>query len=268
MKKDIRLIAIDLDDTMLHDDNTVSQTTIDTIKEAEGRGVRILVATGRMFQTAQPVGKALGLGDIPMVIYSGGMIQRALSGTIDYENPVPLEVAKAILAMAKEKGWYLQTYIDDELLVHEYVAATALYEKVTGAKAVVKGDAFYTPPKAPLKILAIDTKERLDEIMKALQGYVGNAVTMVRSKETYLEIIAPNASKGEAVRAMAEEWQIPMEQVMAIGNAPNDIPMLEIAGLAVAVANSEEAVKAVAHYVTASNNDDGVAQVIRKFVLE
>ena len=111
----MKLLAIDLDDTLLRDDNTVSDYTKEVLKKAQDKGIEVLIATGRMYQTAYPVAHRLGLGDVPMVLYSGGVIQRVESKELIWERAIPPEVAHKVLAIAKEHNIYIQSYIDDEL---------------------------------------------------------------------------------------------------------------------------------------------------------
>jgi len=127
----MKLLAIDLDDTLLRDDNTVSDYTKEVLKKAQDKGIEVLIATGRMYQTAYPVAHRLGLGDVPMVLYSGGVIQRVESKELIWERAIPPEVAHKVLAIAKEHNIYIQSYIDDELLVHSETEFSRLYEEIT-----------------------------------------------------------------------------------------------------------------------------------------
>ena len=150
----IKMIAIDLDDTLIRDDTTVSDYTKDTIRRAQQKGIHIMIATGRMYATASPYGRMLGLGDIPMMLFGGGLIQTLESKKILYSHPIPQEDAAQLLSLAKEKGWMMQSYIDDVLRVAEYNHWVADYERITHSHAVVCGDDFYTPCGAPDKLLS------------------------------------------------------------------------------------------------------------------
>ena len=115
---DIRLLAIDLDDTLVREDNTISDYTRSILKKVQTKGIHIVIATGRMYQTARPVGHAMDMGDLPMILFSGGLVQRIESGEKLWEQTVDVAVAKEILQLAKANDWYVQSYVDDELLVH------------------------------------------------------------------------------------------------------------------------------------------------------
>lgn len=265
--KPIRMIVIDLDDTLLSDSITVSERTIKAIGQAKQQGVEVAIATGRMFTTARPYGKMLNLGDIPMVLFSGALVQTVESGKILYHNPVSQEETTKLLAIAKDHGWMMQTYIDDVLYVPEHNHWVQGYEDITGITAVVQGEAFYHPQGASSKILAYGEKADLDHFMVLIEEAMPGRFTLFRSKPTFLEIIKKGVDKGMGLDFLCDYFHIPAENVMAIGNSMNDIGMLKKAGLAVAVGNAEQPVKDISDYITATNNDDGVAQSIEKYVL-
>ena len=263
----MKLLAIDLDDTLLRDDNTVSDYTKDVLKQAQEKGIEVLIATGRMYQTAYPVAHCLGLGDVPMVLYSGGVIQRVESKKLILERSIPPEVARKVLAIAKKHKIYIQSYIDDELLVPSETDFSRLYEEITGAKAMYVGDAIYEPQKGPNKLLVVEEPERMAEVIEILSKEVGDMVDLVRSKVNFLEIVAPHVSKGEALAFMGERLGIGLEDMVSFGNSENDISMLQATGHSVAVGNAEEHVKAIAKEVCDTNENDGVAKWIDANVL-
>ena len=263
----MRLLAIDLDDTLLRDNNTVSDYTKAVLKQAQDKGIEVLIATGRMYQTAYPVAHRLGLGDVPMVLYSGGVIQRVESKELIWERAIPPEVASKVLAIAKEHNIYIQSYIDDELLVHSETEFSRLYEEITGAKAMYVGDAIYEPRKGTNKLLVVEEPERMAEVIAILSKEVGGMVDLVRSKVNFLEIVAPHVSKGEALAFMGERLGIGLEDMVSFGNSENDISMLQVTGHSVAVGNAEEHVKTIAKEVCDTNEKDGVAKWIEANVL-
>ena len=256
-KSTIRMIALDLDGTLLRSDSSVSPRTLSAIQEACSRGVVVAIATGRMYATASPYGKLLGLGDIPMMLYAGGLIQTVESKRKLFEQAIDVQDAAELLALTKRMGWQMQTYIDDVLRVAEYDEWIQDYERITHCRSVVCGDDFYTPQGAPNKLLSRGEHE------EAMPG----RFTILFSDPTFLEIMPKGVNKGIGLHRLGELFQVPVEQIMAVGDSPNDVDMLKEAGFAVAMDNASPAVKDVVDYVTAGNDDDGVAKVIEKFVL-
>ena len=265
--KPIRMIAIDLDDTLIRDDTTVSERTIRTIGAAKAKGIEVVIATGRMYSMARPYGELMQLGDIPMMLFSGALVQTLESKKILYHNPVSLENVQKLVMMAKQNGWVMQTYIDDVLCAPVHNHWVGEYERVTGAHVQIVGDEFYSPKGAASKILAYGEKEEMQNMIQAIEAAFPGVFTLVRSKATFLEIISKGVNKGIGLQRLCDYFKIPAENVMAFGNSQNDLEMLQTAGFSVAVGNAEENLKKAADYVTASNNDDGVAAAIEKFIL-
>ncbi|SUP37114.1 Cof-type HAD-IIB family hydrolase [Veillonella criceti] len=267
MRDSIKLLAIDLDDTLVRDDNTISEYTRKILQQAQDKGIQIVIATGRMYQTARPVGLALGLGDLPMILFSGGLVQRIESGEKLWEQTIPVPIAKEILALARDNDWYVQSYETDALLVHHETEQSRFYEKTVGAKAVYIGDDLYTNVTGPNKLLFLEEPAKLEVISKLLQEKYGDVLEIVRSKVNFLEINCGHCTKGSTLANMVTDLGLRASEVVAFGNSQNDISMLEYAGTAVAVANAEDNVKAIAQIVCPSNEDDGVAHWIEENIL-
>lgn len=268
MKHSIKLLAIDLDDTLVRDDNTISEYTRKILQRAQAKGIQIVIATGRMYQTARPVGLALGLGDLPMILFSGGLVQRIESGEKLWEQTIPVPIAKEILELARVNDWYVQSYENDDLLVHHETEQSQFYEKTVGAKAVYVGDALYTEVTGPNKLLFLEDPAKLEGIINILQAKYGDILEIVRSKVNFLEVNSSNCTKGSTLATMVKDLGFTAEEVVAFGNSQNDISMLTYAGTAVAVANAEPNVKAVAQSICPSNEDDGVAHWIEENILK
>lgn len=263
----IKMVAIDCDETLVRSDNTVSEYTVNVLQRLQQKGVHITIATGRMFQTAKPIGVALHLGNVPMILFSGGLIQELETGHKLFEQTVPIDVVHHIFQLGQQYNWHIQAYVNDHLLCHHRNWQSDRYEHQTGAVAEFLGDAIYTLLSEPNKLIAIDTEEGIDRIIDILTPLVGNEVTLVRSQRDFLEITAPNVSKGRALAQLAMDNNIGLEHIISFGNAENDISMLSETGYSVAVSNAAEHVKAVAHEVCGHHNEDGVAHWIEKNLL-
>lgn len=263
----IKMIAIDMDDTLLRDDNTISEYTRQVLKKAMAKGIRIVIATGRMFQAARPAGKQIGLGDVPMVCYTGSLTGLCESGKVLRNVTIDLPLALEILDTVREHGWQAQTYIDDELYVPYRNQNVADYEKQCGVTAHVQGDAFYVPVKAPTKILVMEHDPQImKEIETVMREKFGSLVNQVKSKPYFFEMNHLSCSKGNALRALADEWGISCEEIMTFGNGNNDVSMLSMTPWGFAVANASEDAKKAAAHETVSNNEDGVAKAIERYM--
>lgn len=266
--KEITFLAIDLDDTLLNDKNQITKRTANAIAKARRRGIFVVIATGRMYATAKPVAKALNMGDVPMILYSGGSVQRAQSGTKVEEHAIPLDIANSLIKLCKDNNWYVQAYVNDELLVREYTDKTAEYEADTGARAKVIGNKMDLLAARPIKLLVIEEKSVLEKVAKLINTLYGDTIQAMRSKDHYLEIIIKGVSKGEAMLGIANRLGVTQDHIMAFGNAPNDISMLQESCVAVAMGNADDKVKAMADIIAPSNTEDGVAAIIEEYLLK
>ncbi|MBP2645020.1 MAG: yidA 2 [Firmicutes bacterium] len=262
----IKLIALDLDDTLLDKSKTISARNRRAIERAIEAGVTVTVSTGRMYQSALPYVLELGL-DVPIITYNGALIKWGKSGETLFDLPVDRATTREMLALFKEHDWYLQAYIDDQLYVAQANEYSDYYKRMTGIAAIALGDAFYTLEGTPSKMMAIADSVLLTRIREKVNEVFGPRVNLAVSGPRYLEIVNPMVSKGRALALLAKHLGITREQVMAVGDSQNDLPMLQYAGWGVAMANAMPEVQAAADAVTSANDVDGVAEAIEKYVL-
>lgn len=264
---DIKLIALDLDDTLLDHSNQISPRTREVIRQAADQGVAVTVATGRMYSSALQFAQQLAL-NIPLITYNGALVKNALSGEVLVHKPLAEDTARQVLALFKERGWYVQVYLDDTLYVAERNEKALYYEQLTGIRSVPVGDRLYTMGGTPTKLLALSEPGEIKIINETVAAVFGDTLYTAVSKPNYLEMANPSVNKGKALAFLAGRLGITRQQVMAVGDSVNDLDMLEYAGLGVAMGNASERIKAVADAVTESNDADGVAEAILKYVLK
>ena len=262
----IKLVAVDMDDTLLDGTLQVSPRTCEAIHKAQEQGVVVTIATGRMFSSALPFAKQLNI-QAPLIVYNGGMVRYPISKEMVFHKTIEADVAGKIVEFFRQRGWYLQSYINDELYVAERTAEAIYYEKFANIKAIVVGDEFYSMKHEPTKFLALSEPDTIQQILKVVNAEFGGAVFAATSKATFLELTHPSVNKGHALAALADKLAIRREEVMAIGDSNNDYPMIDYAGFGVAMGNASERVKKIAQAVTAHNNAHGVAEAIEKYVL-
>lgn len=262
-----KLIVTDLDDTLLRDDQTLSDRSIETIRKAMARGVRVTIATGRMFPSALPYAQALGLTG-PMLCCQGAQIADIETGRSIRETVVPMALALEALRFAEARGLYVQYYSPEEYFFERECGESQYYARVAGVTGRALGrrcsDAL---DFEPIKLLIIADPTLIRQAYAEATELFGSRMAVAISKSNYLEFTHPDANKGAAVAELAGLLGLANDDVMACGDALNDLPMLRFAGLGVAVANGDEHVKAQANAVTDSNEDDGVAKAIEKYVL-
>lgn len=261
-----KLIAIDVDDTLLNDEIKVTEATKAALKAAIDQGVTVTLATGRMFASAQQIAKQIEL-NVPIITYQGSLVKTLLGEEVLYERSVPMDGARQIFEYCERKGLHLQLYVRDELYTTEDNEKVRGYSKLSNVPYIVEPDYEKLLQEPLTKMLIIDDPDLLDEVAEELRAIVGDTVHITKSKAHYLEFMHKEGTKGHAVKFMAERIGCTLDQVIAIGDAWNDREMVEVAGLGVAMGNAVEPLKAIADYITLSNNEDGVAHVIEKFIL-
>lgn len=263
----IKLVAVDMDDTLLDGTLCVSPRTCEAIHKAQEQGVVVTIATGRMFVSALPFAQQLNI-QAPLITYNGGMVRYPISKEMVFHKTIEKDVADKVVALFRQQGWYLQSYMNDELYVVERCEKARAYEKLADVEAIVVGNAFYSMKHEPTKMLTIAEPHEIKEIQRVINREFSGDIFTATSKSHYLELTHPSVNKGSALAILAKKLNISCEEVMAIGDSDNDYPMIEYAGFGVAMGNASDRVKGIAQAVTAHNNAHGVAEAIEKYILK
>lgn len=266
----IKLIASDLDDTLLELDGTISAENKRMIKKALDEGVIFTIATGRMFTSAARYGLELGLSPKqPIICYNGALIKR-LSGETLYEQPLAVDVATSFVSYGQERKWSINAYYNDELYVSRLDEKIEEYANFTGVGVREVGDlaAFIRDGDLSLsKLLVIGDPQKIPAWGEEVKRLFQAKAQITQSRAKFIEVTSPTAHKGKALLWLAQFFGFKQEEIMAIGDSHNDLTMVQMAGLGVAVANARQTVKKAAHHITAAHTENGVARAIEKFVL-
>lgn len=264
----IRFIAFDLDGTLLNSDKKISPRNIEALKRAEAKGVKITLCTGRASAAVKDYVEELGMKG-PVITFQGSKIVDTATGEVIFEKGLTPEEILPIITLCEEEGIHLNLYTDDVIYIEKENEESTYYKRFapnTEMREVGKLSAFMTKPTTKLLMLA--PRKKLEEIRPRVAALLGPGMDMFYSSEVFLEVVNKEGNKGNAVKYIAEEYYgFSQNEVMTFGDHLNDLSMIQYAGLGVAMANGEERLKQEADYVTLSNNDDGVAFALEKFVL-
>ena len=261
---DIKLVAIDLDGTLLDNDRKISPRAKEAIRNVRKRGVEVTLATGRMFYSALPYAQELGLS-LPLITYQGALVKVSGTGEVLFERCVEADLARQVVEIARGYGLTVNFYYDDYVLVDKLNSQTEAYSRMFNARFKEVGDLREFSHLSPIKLLIIDYDEKnLNKLEKECHGIFGEALHITKSMPEFLEFLHPEATKAAGVDAVAGSMGISSREVMAVGDSWNDMEMLEYAGLAVVMGNAREEIKAKADFVTHSNEDNGVAEALEK----
>lgn len=265
---DYRLVVADLDGTLRSRVLGVTPGTRAAIAAAQACGVRVCVATGRMWTSAAPWVRLLA-ADSPVILLNGGQVLDFATGRVLYERRLAPEVAhEALAVLRREAGAQIHLYLDGRVYVERpdplsdaYAADDGVsYEVVPAFGPLLAGDAL------PHKMLVIGSPEGMEALGRAVRES-GVPVHAVRSEPQYLEILPAGVSKGAALHAMLEALGVPAETVVAVGDNWNDLEMIEAAGFGVAMGHAPAGVRARADHVCGTSEEEGFRAVIERFVL-
>ncbi|MBO8129376.1 MAG: HAD family phosphatase [Peptococcaceae bacterium] len=260
-----RLIAIDLDDTLLGKDLVIAPRNLQAIRHAKEKGVIVTLATGRMHRSAAAVAQQIGIGG-PIIAYQGASVKNVTTGEVLVHYTVPLALARDIIRVVKPYGYHINVYVNDELYMERLTEEGRRYAKLSGVEAHPVGDLREFLKADPTKVVVISGEDQIEELLQEMKPRFGAHLHVTKSKPVFLEFSHPRATKGQALAFLARYYGIDRREVMAIGDGYNDVDMVEYAGLGVVVGTARDEIKHRADYVT-SSGEEGVAEAIEKFVL-
>lgn len=267
-----KVIFLDLDGTLLNDRKEISEKNRNTIAAAINNGNYLVIATGRPVNSARKVVRDLGL-TFPgcyMIAFNGAVIYDCAADRILAEKTMNIEDVEYLVTRAKESGIYVQTYSKDYVLTEKQTKESEFYKSRTGMK-VKFGEMKKLIQDEPHKVLLIDLDDRqkLEEFKKNNAKWAEGRCNCFFSSEKYLEYCPKDINKGWGVDYIREFLNIDVENTIAVGDAENDISMIERAYIGVAMKNGSDAIKEVADYITMNdNNEDGISEVIEKYILQ
>ena len=266
-----KLIAIDMDGTLLNDLHEVTEEVRDALHAAKAQGVKIVLCTGRPLGGVSRYLEELNLnedGDY-VIAYNGALVQNTHTQKVVSELTLRYEDLKSLYELSQTLDTPMHFFDSSYLYTpNRDISPYTVYESNVTQVPL----RFRTMEEIPEDILVtkamyIDEPGKLDRTIAAIPEEVKERYTMVKSSPFFYEILHPAASKGNAVRQLADLLGIAREEVMTIGDNGNDLTMIEWAGCGVAMGNAIPEVKASANYETKSNNENGVAHAIHELVL-
>ena len=258
----IKLIATDIDGTILIPEGQFTQEVKDCIKKLDNSGIKVVLVTGRMNAAAQLIAKELGLTS-PVVSYQGGLIKE--DGKTLYERYLTENDAEAIIKWGKEENIHLNLYNDDTLYSETDCPEIQRYCNNQHTNYVIKPFSEIKKDKVN-KILAIDynNPDRINLYEKELPKRFPN-LYIVKSTPYFLEFSNPEGSKYCAVKFLQKYWNLKEEEILTIGDQNNDIALLQAGGVKIAMGNATEELKQIADWVTDSVYENGFINAVKKY---
>jgi Cof subfamily protein (haloacid dehalogenase superfamily) len=263
----IKLLALDLDGTLVADLRTVPPRTQAAIKAAVRQGVKVAIATGREFAATKSFVNLLGL-TTPTICYQGALIYDSQAGQTIASQGIPLSLAHHLIDLSRTHTIPLNLYANDTAYTeHVTPQSRAMYRNI-GALQVEVRDLKQAISRDPIKGLIVHPAGEGERLVALLRNALGDSLRVVRSLPTHIELIAPGVSKGQALATLAAHYDISQHQVMAIGDQDNDIEMIEWAGLGIAMGNASPGAKAAADVIAPPLSEEGAIWAIERFILQ
>ncbi|MCR8967218.1 sugar-phosphatase [Streptococcus zalophi] len=267
----IKLIAIDIDGTLINNQKEITDDVYDAIQDAKQAGVKIVITTGRPFAGVTHLLEKLNLkenGDY-VITFNGGLVQETLTENelikegLSYNDYLDLEW------LSRKLGVHMHAITKDGI----YTTNKNIGKYTVHEATLLSMPIFYRTPeemanKDIIKIMFIDEPDILDQAITNIPERFQKKYGLVKSQPFYLEVVNKKVSKGNAIIHLAETLGIDMSETMAIGDEENDRAMLEVVASPVVMANGNPNLKKIAKYITKSNEESGVAYAIRQWVLE
>jgi len=267
-----RLLLIDIDGTLLDKNGAISSEDRDALAKARGLGVQVSLSTGRVVKACSSIISQLSL-DGYHVFFDGALVSDSNCSKEIYVQPIDKMVVKQATEFANLNGINLEFYSADRYFV----------ERETWASDI-RRDFYNTPPtvvdmtrlwqkekiiKGVLTLLSPEEKARAELLYLQFKDDLSFSLTKTPAypEVDFINVLAPDVYKGKALEALASLMGVPLAEVMAIGDGPNDIPLLESAGLGIAMGDAPDELKVIADYVTLDVDHNGLAEAVNKFLL-
>ena len=265
----IRLLALDLDNTLLRSDLSISFRTRNVIKKTESIGVTVVLTSSRVRAAIDHFSRLLGMHKRPGYIISnnGALVYESNTGKVIHEVRINPDIALNVCDLADAEGFPVQLYEGDTMYVSRLNEYAAYDQKVTGLTQVVADNFRDMVSRGCYKLIIPGDPMLLSPLESLIRTYLDKDISLLSCSPYFLEILPPETNKGVALAKIAESLGIKPGETMAIGDSMNDEAMIRWAGVGVCMVNGDERIKKTANLITdSSNDDDGVAEVIDKYL--
>ena len=265
-----KLIALDMDGTLLTSEKKISENTKKALKEAEAKGVKVVLASGRPLSGITRYLEELDLfkGDDYVLSFNGGIVINSKTEEVVTSSLLKGSDLKAIYNISKELDINIHAFSVKEGLITPKMSQYTQHEcDINGIEATIKDFNEIENDEDIVKVMMIDPQEKLDKAIEKLPKDLYDKYSVFKSAPFFLEFTNKDVDKGKGLKKLGDYLGIKQKEIIACGDAGNDLSMVKFAGLGVAMENATDDVKQAADYITLSNDKDGIAHVVNKFIL-
>lgn len=262
-----RLLATDVDETLLPHAGGISDRVRAAIGRAQQQGVLVTLASGRTFGDTSKYARELGI-DLPLISHQGALVKHPLSGEVLHEDLLPTEIMREVIHFCRERDLHLNVYIDDETFMEKTGREFELYSALSRKPQQPVPDLMDVLTRMPTKFIMVSTTpEGIEATLPLVRAHFAGRLSVLRSHPLLIEGVMATVSKGRALAVLAKYLGVRQMETAAIGDNENDMEMLAWAGLGMAMGNATPQVQAVADCVLPPISEDGAAYGIERYVL-
>ena len=261
-----KMLVLDMDDTLLTDDHRISVENKEMLFKAQELGVYVILASGRPTPAMVSFAKELQLDNSYMISYNGAVITDLKEDKVIFEQTLTQQQIHELYDYSLESKTHIITYVDGEIVSETDSEYIDVEKNITGLKHNKVSSFKDAVPSSAVKCILLEEPSYLKEVEQDLKSAMPH-LSVSMSKPFFLEVAQNGIDKAASIKILAERLDIHKSEIIAVGNAGNDLTMVEYAGLGVWVDNVTPELRDRADVIVASNNDHGVAEVVRRFIL-
>jgi len=265
----IKLIVTDIDDTLVNSRNEISKKNREVIEKCKEQDIKVILASGRPDFGMMKIVEDLKLDsyDNYLLSYNGARIANLKTGEVVYEKFLSPERIKFLIDIALENDCDILTYQNGDVLTNRDNEYARVEVGLVGAKLIIAENMKEHIKEGAAKVIILKHPDEAQAVKEKLQEELGDEYEVATSKPFFIEVNDKGISKGDSLDALCKKLGLTKDNVMALGDGLNDLSMIEFAGMGVAVDNANPVLKEAANFISKSNDEDGFAYAIEKFIL-
>lgn len=260
-----KLLALDLDGTLLNEEHQLSPEIIRAIRELIDKGFHVTLATNRMFQSAESFAKLLNI-DLPLIVYGGSLVKCPKTKDEFLDLRISRNIALKAIELMKDEPSTDFLFQEDEIYTSTKSIYTDRYQSILGIELKIVPDFREVLIDRPRTLVFYVKLEEVERLTQKLKAELESVAQVVNSAPYFIDVTHLEATKGKGLESLAEKLHIKRDEIIAVGDGMNDIEMIDYAGLGVAVANASKELKDRADYITKEEREKGVLEVVKKFI--
>lgn len=263
-----KMVVMDMDDTLLREDHTISSETKAAIEKAQKLGIKVVLASGRPTYAMKRYAIELGLDkyNSHLISFNGANIVECATENVIFKQSLSMENAHKLYDVSKRYNLFIHTYLGDTIVTEENNEYTEIEKEITGMEIHIIDDFKKTINQDLIKVLMLEEPEKLKKAAETISKEMSDMLSVTISKPFFLEFMDKGIDKAATLERLINMLGIKKEEVIAIGDSYNDMSMIQFAGLGISMSNGKPEVKEIADYITGSHQEDGIVHVFDKFI--